>query len=125
MAVTYIWNDNERSENFKSYNLKLSYWPWYRKLKQSIHDIDDDNLKGSVQSSTEHTHSHKHNDGGNQGGKGTIPKLVESPWIKQMVILVINWKTFFLQIILTKSIPMPCFHISLGDLFYIMATLNI
>ena len=72
-------NDNERSENFKSYNLILSYWPWYRKLKQSIHDIDDDNLKGSVESSTEHTHSHKHNDGGYQGGKGTIPKLIESP----------------------------------------------
>lgn len=60
--------------------MKCSYWPRYRKLKQSLHDIYDDNLQGPIKSSTEHPDTNKHNDSGHQRGKWTIPKFVKSSW---------------------------------------------
>lgn len=60
--------------------MKFSYWPRHRKLKQSLHDIYDDNLQGPIKSSTEHPDTNKHNDSGHQRGKWTIPKFVKSSW---------------------------------------------
>lgn len=62
------------------FKMKFSYWPRYRKLKQSLHDIYDDNLQGPIKSSTEYPDTNKHNDSGHQRGKWTIPKFVKSSW---------------------------------------------